>query len=198
MRTQASMALVLLSQAWPMAIGGGLSACRGMGRPVQTMTAAEKVDPLFASVFAEAGAHTHVPVLLPRAMPDVGQGELALQAWVKNADMNRYTIIVSFRGSPGTPCAAEMGLQAAESQVCRFATLSGEVGASPACNADRRVVLARHLSGCLFDAPVGAGAGDAQIIWPVQGARYRIAIKGGSEEDAIALANAVIAGRNHP
>jgi hypothetical protein len=152
-------------------------------------------DPLFNSVISKVVQHTRLPVLLPKKMPNVGQDAQSLYAWIKDASVPKYIIVLSFLGPPGTPCAPDRGREAADSPVCRFASFSGEIAQMPKCAPSTTVVLMDNLHGCLTSATIGAGVGESEIVWLDAGIRYRITIKGGTDEDVTILAKEVI--RSH-
>lgn len=170
-----------------------LSSCAAHRSMREPCTAAS--DPLFDSIASNVRRHTRLPVLLPKKMPDIGQGNQALHAWIKEASASRYSIILSFRGPAGTPCAPEQGPAAADSQVCRFASLFAERASATTCGQGSTIVLADNVRGCVTQPPVGANAGDSRIVWMSGGIRYGATIKAGAEQDLAALANEVIKSR---
>jgi hypothetical protein len=172
-----------------------LNGCGHHPSPISATLAARNVDPLFHAVAGELVERTKVPVLLPKQMPNVGQDGLAIYPWIKKADTLTYTVVLSFRGIPSTPCYAHNNPEVADSQVCRFATMTGDMNTVFHCVSNQRVVLRNGVQGCFSPSTIGANVGDAELIFPVDYSVYRAAIKAGSQEEVVTLANQMIASK---
>lgn len=142
------------------------------------------VDPVFRGIVDELRTQTEIPVLLPRQLPDVGQGQDTVYAVLAAATANAYRIVLGF-----TPdCDG--------GTACRLGELSARpVGATDALAASARPVALPDGTAALFvDAVCGANCSDAVLTWKAGGVERSASLKAGRLDDVTRLAAAVIDG----
>ncbi|MBI3784185.1 MAG: hypothetical protein HY270_12385 [Deltaproteobacteria bacterium] len=142
----------------------------------------QTVAPIFARILPALRRSTKVPIRLPSAFPDVGQGTDPVYARLTKVARLHYQIVIGL-----TPdCAGET--------ACRVATLTAELTPPRQLPAGRKVSLPGDLPATFTDAPIGAHVGDAALTWQQGGARYAVAVKAGGYAEVLKLAGTISAG----
>lgn len=137
-------------------------------------------DPVFRSILGELLQQTRIAVRLPAKLPDLRQGSDRVYAVLAHAEPRSYSVVLAF--TPDCNGAS----------FCRIGSLNGSAASSKR-STGKRIRLARGVAGYYTEAVCGANCPDSVISWREGPNEYTAGIKGGSEADVAALANAVLA-----
>ncbi len=139
----------------------------------------QAVDPVFAPVIQDLHGKVGIPLRLPAALPDLGQGSDRVYAVVLHADSQSYSLLLAF--TPDCNGAS----------VCRIGSLSGAKTSRKVRG--KAVRLKKGIIGRYAEADCGANCSDAVVSWREGAYAYSAGVKAGSQADAVGLANSTLA-----
>jgi hypothetical protein len=148
-----------------------------------TAKQASAFDALFQQVARDLRHRTRIPVLLPRRLPDVGQGRTPVYASLSNAAPDSYEITLGFTPGCGGGTACRLGSIGARRRDPGEKQPGGKL-----------IVVRTGIKGWFTPSRCGANCSDAIVMWRQRRIEYFVGLKAANKHDVIALANAVLSG----
>src|SRR4051812_3960726 len=133
-----------------------------------------QADPVFATAAKLLKEKCAIPARLPKALPDVGQGNERIYASPQTVEHDSYVVILAYTED----CNG--------ASFCRLGSLQGKAAPQGRSSLHGKPVrLAHGIRGFFGEASCGAGCSDATVEWQQGNNIYSAGLKGAKLQDVV-------------